>query len=114
VIAPFWADLVLRDSPGSDLCYQSTGTMPNRKLIIEWLDAYVYSHTSVHLTFEVVLSETTNTIDLIYSRLEPATGLDADRANGSLASVGVQSSSTEYLRHTGAVSTTAGVRLSPR
>lgn len=112
-VAPFYEDLVLRDV-GSDICYLAQGTAPNRRFILEWLDAYAYNHNSVDVTFEVILNETTNAVDFVYSRLEPTSGTDAPYASGAQASVGLQNAdATRSLRHSGTVSTASGIRFAP-
>lgn len=117
MIAGLWEDLVLQPPPASDICVRSIGTAPNRQLVIEWLDAFIFQHAAVHITFEVVLTETTNTIDMIYNRLEPTTGPDAMFTNGSVASVGLQLLTapmmTRHVRHVGPISTMTGIRYTP-
>ncbi len=116
MLAPFLADLSLRPAPTSDICVLATGAAPNRHLAIEWLDAfYTPLPASTHLTFELVLNEGENSVDFIYQRLDPSTGPDASRVDGSNASVGLQTGFGErYIRHVGAVETTSGVRFAPR
>lgn len=115
LVAAFWADLVLRAGPGSDLCALTSGTAPNRQFVLEWLDAYHTTYDTTHLTFEVVLTETTNTVDIIYSRLDPTANTTAEYVHGALATIGLQSDrGAQFLAHPGTVATTAGVRFTPR
>ena len=118
IVAPFWDDLVLRApvAPSTDesLCLRTVGTAPNRQFAIEWFDVYRYTHNATRLTFEVVLSETTNTVDFIYNTLT-GTGADAVFVDGSRATVGLQSAAGAVsLLHTGTVTTTTGIRFTPR
>ena len=115
LVAAFWADLVLRAAPGSDLCVRTVGTAPDRQFVIEWLDAYHTTYDTTHLTFEVVLTETTNTVDVIYSRLDPTGDTIAEYVHGALATIGLQSDrGAQFLAHAGTVATTAGLRFTPR
>ncbi len=115
LVAAFWADLVLRAAPGSDLCVRTVGAAPDRQFVIEWLDAYHTTYDSTHLTFEVVLTETTNTVDVIYNRLDPAGDTTAEYVRGALATIGLQSDrGAQFVAHAGTVATTAGLRFTPR
>jgi hypothetical protein len=115
-VFPMWEDLVLRAAPGSDICYITSGTAPNRKFVVEWKDAENFLATAPdmsHLTFEVVLSETTNTLDFIYSVLMAAPG-DETRVNGATANIGLQAAGgAAFIVHTGTVTVANGVRYTP-
>ncbi|MCX6258848.1 MAG: PKD domain-containing protein [Bacteroidia bacterium] len=50
-------------SPGNYVRYTTTGTAPNRKLIVTYQNVPMYSCTSVYATFQMVLHETSNIID---------------------------------------------------
>jgi hypothetical protein len=113
-LAPFWDDLVVRAAPTGAICTLTTGTAPNRRFVVEWLALYAQGHTSVNLNFETVLTETSNVIDFIYSRLDPPTGAGAPFADGSNASIGLQSNrGLESATHTGTVTITTGIRFTP-
>ena len=66
VIAAYWRDNYNR-SPG--MCVATVGTAPNRQWVVEWQNQYHYGSGSESLTYEIVLSETTNTIDLVYQTM---------------------------------------------
>jgi hypothetical protein len=69
----------------------------------------------MHLTFEVVLHETTKVIDIFYQRLEPSTGVLARITDGSLADIGLAGPTGQPpVIHRGPVSTNAGLRFTPR
>lgn len=71
VIAPYWGDNFNRHPQ----CVATVGTAPNRRWVAEWNDE-VHCCTddpAVHLTYEVILSETTNTIDFLYDTMTGAT-----------------------------------------
>jgi len=62
------------------LCTAVTGTAPNRKLVITWPNMSHFNYGGVSFTFSVLLSETTKTIDLVYSTMTgtaQARGIDA-------------------------------------
>ena len=83
-IFSFWDDLQQRNG----ICIAVTGSAPSRRYIVEENDAYFYGSatpTTEHLSFETVLSETTNTIDVLYQQMDGGT-----RANGDSATVGIQ------------------------
>src|SRR5262249_6752930 len=109
-------DLVLRPGPGSDICYLSSGAAPNRRLAIEWKDALAFDANAkeeTHLTFELVLAETTNTLDFVYLTITSAAG-DETYVNGMSALIGLQSAGgAVFSEHSGTVTTTAAVRFSP-
>ena len=70
VIAPHWGD-DYNTTPGQ--CVATIGSAPNRKWVLEWSNAHYFgSTTGVSLTYEVILSETTNTIDFVYSTMTGA------------------------------------------
>jgi hypothetical protein len=85
-IYAFADDLVTRDS---GVCIGTTGAEPNRQFVVTWKDAMLKGKSSSHLTFSVVLSETTNTVDLAYETLTGGTGGSAE---GSGATIGLEDS----------------------
>ncbi len=70
LIAAHWTDIMTR---ATGVCVATVGTAPNRQFVVEWSDAtYFMSVGTEHLTFEIVLTETTNTIDLIFQDMRSA------------------------------------------
>ena len=65
VIAAHWIDLV---NTGSQ-CIATTGTAPNRRWIVEWPNSRYFGGTAGNPTFEIVLHEGTNNIDLAYQNM---------------------------------------------
>ena len=113
VIAPFWQNLVLRAAPASDVCTQVTGSAPNRQFVIEWHDAMPQGNPTSHVTFEAVLSESSNNIDFVYQQLE-AGASPPEESDGSWSAIGVQSNHGERtLVHNGSVDTANGLRFAP-
>jgi hypothetical protein len=85
LIAPFWDDLNI-DATG-DIMYQTIGTAPNRKTIIQFSNMTVY-HTEILLgTIQVILYEGSNNIQIQYRSI---VDLESDRASGISATVGVE------------------------
>lgn len=100
-IVPFGDSI---DTGPSGVCYATTGTAPNRQMIVTWEQATHELDTGSILTFSVVLSETTNTIDLAY--ITATTGMDGGGyVRGNSATVGLQSpdgmSASQYACGTG-------------
>ncbi|MFO0631176.1 MAG: hypothetical protein U0325_36895 [Polyangiales bacterium] len=81
LIAPYWRDQRMRGG----VCLATLGAAPNRQWVIEWNDAGFAATGDAgvsldggapvapesHLTYEVILTEGTNTIDFVYQRMEP-------------------------------------------
>jgi len=86
LIAPFWDDL----NPASTgrILYETIGVAPNRQFIVMYDHVSLYSDGGSSLTFEVILSESDNTITFIYNSLQNGSGLEAD---GRSASIGIES-----------------------
>jgi hypothetical protein len=101
---------------GSRLCSATVGFAPNRRFAVEWNDLTLRdAGTEMHLTFAVVLHETTNILEFFYRRLEPSTGVLARYTNGALADIGLAGPTGQpFVIHRGPVSTTAGIRFTPR
>lgn len=80
----FWDDLIQR----TGVCTVTTGTAPNRRFITQWNNATFFGSLDLtaNLTFEAVLSEQTQTIDLLYQTM---TG-EGLRSSGSSATIGIQ------------------------
>ncbi len=87
-IFAFGDDLFFDPMGSIGVCIALTGTDPKQQLVLTWEDAQLknYSGTS-HLTFSVVLTQTTNTIDLLYGTMTGGT-----EAQGDKATIGLQSS----------------------
>jgi hypothetical protein len=78
-------DLITQNGVG--LCTATIGAAPNRKVVVTWPSVSHYNYTGVSFTFSAFLSETTNTVDFVYSTM---TGTAA--ARGVDAVIGMQSS----------------------
>lgn len=71
VVAAYWLDLLTRDT---GVCVATVGAAPNRRFVVQWDDAAYYPSRTGNLTFEIVLNETSNTIDMLYQTLGTTTG----------------------------------------
>jgi hypothetical protein len=95
------------------VCIGVTGTVP-KQLVVTWEDASLVSDSSSHLTFSVVLTETANTIDLVYKTM---TG--SSEAQGTLAMIGLEDGSGTLatmfscMPMTPVISTPFAIRFTP-
>src|SRR5665647_2284242 len=86
-IAAFWDDLVV-DGTGKIL-YTTIGAAPNRKLVIQFTNMGFYGAPAFMGTFEVILNETTNIIQVQYRLVVDNT---STRAHGESATIGIENS----------------------
>jgi len=99
----FW-DKLNYNNTATAICHGTSGTAPNRQFVFTWRNMKGYGNTdnSTNLTFSAVLTEGSDTIDLVYKTMSSAVGNDtvfttitnAQRASGKKAVVGVQGPST--------------------
>jgi hypothetical protein len=86
-IFAFWDDVYNR---GNGECIAVYGSSPNREYVVQWNDQFFYppgsGNATEHMTYQVVLAETTNTIDVLYNQMEG----QGDRATGNSATIGIQ------------------------
>ncbi|MCP5533966.1 MAG: choice-of-anchor D domain-containing protein [Akkermansiaceae bacterium] len=80
-IAPFWTDLVKGSS--SNILYATRGSAPNRVFIIDYQDMEEYSNSSARISFQVILYEGSNSIEMQFKKLQ---GITSTRA----ASIGIE------------------------
>ncbi len=84
-IAPFWDDLVVHSS--GDIMYQTIGTAPDRKLVIQWSNMSFWTSTVQLGTIQVILYEGSNNIQMQYKSI---VDLSSDRATGGEATIGLE------------------------
>jgi hypothetical protein len=113
MVAPFWDDLYLDESPSSDICFKTAGSAPNRRFVVEWQNAHRFGHPGVTLTFEVALTEGSGAIDFVYQKLDAAAA-DRPYADGSHAGIGLQSpGAVRYVVHDRTLVAGQGFRFTP-
>ena len=103
------------------VCYATTGTAPNQQFVATWKEATDSEDTGSVLTFSIVLTQTTNTVDLMYETLSGGAdgGIDPTVA-GANATVGMQAFPSGSLVYTAVScdatfisSTPLDIRLTP-
>lgn len=88
-IAPFWSDLRDVVGGGSGVQVFTVGAAPNRRYVLHWNNVTHFNSTTIRLSFQVRLYETTNVIETVYCTVTP--GMDnANRATGSQATIGIE------------------------
>ena len=91
-IYPFWDDLITNTQAGvKPIYYHTIGVAPNRKCIIQWTNVYFFGTTIQMGTFQAILYETSNNIQIQYRDL-----LGGDRAKGNSATIGIKRDNTTY------------------
>lgn len=108
-IYAFWDDL--NTNGAQNIYYATVGTAPNRQFVTQWTNIYFHG-TSIQLgTFQVILYETTNVVQMQYRDL-----LGGDRALGNSATVGIRknnSTSMQYSHNTASLSQEQAIRYTP-
>ncbi len=94
-IAPFWSDLVFTGAGG--IVYQTVGTAPNRRFVIQWNNATALNSPGA-FNFQVLLDETSGLITFQYQTAESG---NIQVSKGAQASIGIRNT----------LSTTNGQRL---
>lgn len=85
LIAPFWDDLVVVPNNGTlaslnaSIRYDVTGVAPNRQLIVEWRNMSFFGAAGPNMNFQVVLSETSNNIQINYGLFQGFNGTNNHR-----------------------------------
>ena len=104
VVAALWDDLVV----DGRVYYQTLGTAPNRRLVVQWTGTRFYSNSAT-LNFEIVLHESGD----ISLRYETMSGT---HANGDSATIGVEdyygNEGHQYSRNSGVLSSNMSIRYS--
>jgi len=84
-IAPFWDDLIIHAT--GDIMYQTIGTAPNRKLVIQYTNMSFWNSDVLFGTIQVILHEGSNNIQMQYRSI---VDLSSDRASGNSATIGLE------------------------
>ncbi|MEZ4875905.1 MAG: HYR domain-containing protein, partial [Flavobacteriaceae bacterium] len=110
-IVPFWDDL---DTEQGDVYYETRGTAPNRRFIVQWEDRPHFSGATNldPVTFQLVMYETTNEILFVY---QDVIFSNASWNNGASATVGVRTApgNYQYSFNTASVFDGDAIRFSP-
>ena len=97
-IGPFWVDQypVTATCPACGVFTTTTGTAPNRKFYIEYLNVYYPGNPTPSLDYEVILYETPPSpgrYDVAYQLVAPHAG-----GTDSALTVGVQQNTTNFTQ----------------
>lgn len=77
-IAGYGTDLV-NASATSSVQYTSDGSAPNRRFVVQWTDCDHWNNSQQnHITFQVILYETTNLVQVVYGTVTMATTFGAN------------------------------------
>jgi hypothetical protein len=90
------------------ICIAITGTHPSQQLVVTWENAQIANDSSTHLTFSIVLTEATNTIDLLYGTMS-----GSSEAQGSLAAIGMEDESGTLATTVSCMSMTPFITSTP-
>lgn len=81
---PWWDDLYVENSPTDGVYYQTIGTSPNQKFIVQWNKPHI-SGNGLPYIFQTIIDQATNEIYFIYNDVEVNDFNDF----GSSATIGV-------------------------
>ncbi len=88
----FWDDLITYGQ--TPIYYATIGTAPDRKFVTQWTSMYFFG-TSIQMgTFQIILYEGSNNIQLQYRDL-----LGGDRALGNSATIGLKKDGATYKQY---------------
>jgi len=112
-IAPFWDDLVV--DPSGKILYTTIGSVGNRKLIVQFSNMGFYTFPIFMGTFQVILYETSNIIQVQYRQI---VDVNSTKAHGASATIGLENADgtagTEYAYHnTTAITPEQAISFSP-
>ena len=89
-IFAFWDDL---DTNGANkIRYTTIGTAPNRKFVAQWTNMFFYGQPVQMGTFQVVLYETTNKVQIQYRDI-----IGGGRSQGSSATIGLKGNGSNQV-----------------
>jgi hypothetical protein len=92
-IFAFWDDLYANSGT---VCTVTVGSAPNRRFITQWNNYSFLGDPSSALTFQISLTESTNTIDVLYHSMYSST---SGRASGGSATIGIQNGTGPTVDH---------------
>jgi GEVED domain/Secretion system C-terminal sorting domain len=77
---------------GYQIRYETIGTAPNRQFVMQWTDVKISTDATMRLSFQIVLNETSNSIDINYG------GTIAQATSARTASIGLRGGNDEDAR----------------
>jgi hypothetical protein len=86
-VLPLWSDLTFQVAGAGAVYYQTLGSSPSRRFVIQWNDAYPQGSQNP-VTFQVILSEGSNAILFQYKTVTLGSGNRA--SNGGEATIGIR------------------------
>jgi len=86
-ILPFWTDLTFQEVGAGGVLYQTIGTAPGRRFVVQWNNAYPQGSSSP-VTFQIILSESDNSALFQYKNVALESTDPAH--NGAHATVGIR------------------------
>jgi subtilisin-like proprotein convertase family protein len=66
----------LQAQAGAELSYQTLGTAPNRTLVVQWKGYRRFLGAGQNYNFQIVLTETTNTVQVVYGTFAESSATD--------------------------------------
>lgn len=112
-IAPFWDDLTIEES--GTIMYTTIGAAPNRKCVIQFRNIGFYPSPVFMGTFQVILYETTNIIQVQYRLIVDG---NSEKNTGVSAVIGIENSDgtqgIQYSYHqAGSAATNKAISFTP-
>ncbi len=86
-LLPFWSDLTFQVSGAGAVLYQTLGTAPNRRFVLQWEDAFPQGSANP-VTFQVILTEASSAVLFQYQSVDLGAGNPA--RSGAQATVGIR------------------------
>jgi hypothetical protein len=86
-VLPLWSDLTFQVAGAGAVYYQTLGSSPNRRFVVQWNNAYPQGSQNP-VTFQVILSEGSNAILFQYKTV--ALGAGNRASNGGEATIGIR------------------------
>jgi PKD repeat protein len=92
-LCPYWTDL--NPDAGGAVYVGTTGDAPNRVEVISWVGVPHFSDNSATLTFQVLLSESSNDIVFQYQEVSPT---NTSSGAGNAATIGIENNAGTIAR----------------
>ncbi|WP_339390436.1 lectin-like protein [Crocosphaera watsonii] len=102
-ILPFWDDLETRSDEGAiaEIYTQTIREPDNRQFIVQWhqVEAYPYLSETGNITFQVILSEGTNSIQFNYLDVNFEQSTDEEHSAGKSATIGIWNNQNQFQQY---------------